>query len=184
MPRGLGNEQKKMLTLIMSGVALGLARNPKKHIKIVKEASEELTNLSKPNSERALTGLEKHKMIRLVQKRGYYIPVLTKKGKRQAFLEALNDIQINPQKKWDKRWRLVSFDVPEKQRWARNTFRFHLQRLGFYEVHQSLFAIPWPCEDEVRLIAQQLNINKCVHTAIAEDIDHSKRLRSIFKLPY
>lgn len=182
MRKSLGNNQKKLLYLLLGGASFCLTRNPRKQLRIIRELSEDITELNKPNSERSLTALEKHKFIRLVKKRGGLEPCLTKEGRRRAYLEALNDIKLKKPKRWDEKWRVVSFDIPEKKRKKRNSFRFHLNRLGFREIHQSLFVVPYPCEDEVRYIAHQIGINPHVHTLIADEIDHEKRLKKHFNL--
>lgn len=178
----LGNTQQKLLTLLFSGIGFSLSRNPRQQLKILTDLRQDMQELSKQNSERALTALEKHGYIQCVRKRGGLEPTLTKAGRRQAYLAALNDIELKKPRRWDGKWRIVSFDIPEESRHARDTFRGHLQRLGFFELHQSLFVVPWPCEKEVRIIAEQLRINEYVHSIIADELDHEETVQQWFNL--
>jgi len=41
--------------------------------------------------------------------------LLTKKGKRIAERHSLDFLKIKKPRRWDKKWRMVIFDVPEKK---------------------------------------------------------------------
>lgn len=178
----LGNTQKKILTLLMGGVAFSLSQNPKQQLKIVNEISNELKKLGKQDTERAITALEKRNYIHFVKKQGVLIPRLTQKGRRQANLESLKQITLKKPKNWDGKWRIVSFDVPEHKREVRDGFRSHLRRLEFCEIHQSLFVVPWPCENEISTIAIKLSIRENIHIIIAKKLDCEEDLREHFHL--
>lgn len=57
--------------------------------------------------------------------------------------------------KWDGRWRLVSFDVPETQRKYRDTLRWKLKRLGLEQFQQSIWVSPYPLEDDFQQIIME-----------------------------
>ncbi|MBI4449559.1 hypothetical protein HY634_00710 [Candidatus Uhrbacteria bacterium] len=85
-------------------------------------------------------------------------------------------------KRWDGKWRLVVFDVPEKRRHLRDHLRTYLKRLGFYPLQQSAWLFPYPCEDVVRLMKVDLGLGhmvQCVTYRGFEDRDEeaSWRLR-------
>src|SRR3989344_3239456 len=61
--------------------------------------------------------------------------------------------------KWDKKWRIVIFDIPQKFNKERNRFRYKLKNTGFYMLQKSVFVFPYPCEEEFREICQELKIN-------------------------
>ena len=48
-------------------------------------------------------------------------------------------LKIDKPKIWDKKWRIVVFDIPEKQRGARDSLRTYLKKLDFYELQKSIF---------------------------------------------
>lgn len=61
-------------------------------------------------------------------------------------------------KKWDKKWRIVIFDIPEQFKHARRIFRSKLKVLGFRMVQKSVFICPFPCEKEINFLSQYLKI--------------------------
>lgn len=104
---------------------------------------------------------------------------LTRKG-RKLFEDALlNDITITVSKEWDKRWRFVMFDIPEKSRLFRNVFRDKLKRLGFFQFQKSIWIYPYDCEKEIGFVSEYLGISHCVMTFTAS-IEKDKILRRYF----
>lgn len=53
-------------------------------------------------------------------------------------------------KRWDGKWRVLGFDIEEKRRGWRNTFRGSLQRFGFGMIQKSLYVSPLPIEEDVQ----------------------------------
>ena len=53
-------------------------------------------------------------------------------------------------KKWDKKWRLVIFDIPEKKRKARNALREKLIELGFGKWQRSIYISPHDFGQDLR----------------------------------
>ena len=61
---------------------------------------------------------------------------LTPKGKKLLKIIQAEDITIKPTK-WDNTWRIVAYDIPEKQKKERDYFRQKLIELGFVEIQKS-----------------------------------------------
>jgi hypothetical protein len=59
---------------------------------------------------------------------------------------------------WDGVWHLVCYDVPESFKLKRDYFRRKLIESNFYQVQYSLWVTPWPCKEEIAIIAQNLGI--------------------------
>ena len=72
--------------------------------------------------------------------------------------------------KWDKKWRIVIFDIPQELHNKRNWLRKKLRNMGFYMVQKSVFAFPYPCEDELGDICSHLDISDYVDVLIASSI--------------
>jgi hypothetical protein len=47
------------------------------------------------------------------------------------------DKKLNVNKKWDKKWRVVIFDIPERHRGLRDVFRKRLRQLSLYQLQKS-----------------------------------------------
>lgn len=87
---------------------------------------------------------------------------LTDRGREYLARSEFSVAEFVPPRKWDGKWRLVAFDVPEKRRHIRDHLRTHLTRLGFYPLQQSVWLFPHPCEDIVRLIKVDLSLGSKV----------------------
>lgn len=85
-------------------------------------------------------------------------------------------------KKWDGKWRLISFDVYEKNRNKRNLLRKELQSYGFKMIHQSMWAYPYPCDEYIALLKSDLSFGKNVQYMLAEYLDMHIELKRLFDL--
>jgi len=72
--------------------------------------------------------------------------------------------------KWDKKWRVVIFDIPQEMHGKRNWLRKKLINLGFYMVQKSVFTFPYSCEEELGDICSYLDISDYVDILIASSI--------------
>lgn len=60
--------------------------------------------------------------------------------------------------KWDGCWRIVIFDIPERQRVVRDLFRRNLKNWGFKQVQKSVWASKQPIYQEVVAEIKRLKI--------------------------
>src|SRR3990167_2211250 len=66
--------------------------------------------------------------------------------------------------KWDKKWRVVIFDIPEKSRMARDALRRKLKELEFRELQKSVFVHPYECKKEIDFIIEFFNLRHYVRS--------------------
>ncbi|MBU1032540.1 MAG: CRISPR-associated endonuclease Cas2 [Patescibacteria group bacterium] len=92
--------------------------------------------------------------------------VLTKKGFTRITKEKFKKIKG---RKWDHLWRLISFDVPERKK-SRRKFQWQLRSLGFYKIQKSIYAYPYECEQDIKVIASQYNITTNVRVFIVPNL--------------
>lgn len=85
-------------------------------------------------------------------------------------------------KKWNKRWFLVFFDVPETQKNKRDYLRRFLIYIGFYQYQKSIYIFPYECENEIKLIKKIVEGAKYIKYIIAEKIEDEKLVKSFFKM--
>lgn len=108
---------------------------------------------------------------------------LTPEGKKKAGKFQINSLSIAKPKKWDKKWRIVIFDIEDKKRIKREALRGFLKRLQFYQLQKSVWVHPFDCEDEVRLLKDFLGLtSKQVQFIIAETIDNQEKLKDYFRV--
>ena len=91
-------------------------------------------------------------------------------------------LEITKQKVWDKKWRIVAFDIPEKKKNGRDALRQKLQELNFYQLQKSVFVCPYPCEKEVHFLSEFFDIGDFVNIIIADNIYDDVRLKNHFDL--
>ncbi len=77
---------------------------------------------------------------------------------------------------WDKKWRVVIFDVPEKFRSARDSLRFKLQSFGLAKIQKSVYVYPFACTNEISALSGRLGIGKYVTIMIAEIIQGEENI--------
>ncbi len=77
---------------------------------------------------------------------------------------------------WDKKWRVVVFDIPEKHRVERDIFRNNLIKIGFQSVQESIYVYPFDCTKETMVLAGRLNISDNVLIMISEIIQNEEKI--------
>lgn len=108
---------------------------------------------------------------------------LTQKGERLAALMHQGQLAPKKPKKWDEKWRLLIFDVPEQRRHIRAKIRSTLITLGFVRLQDSVWVYPYDCEDLILVLKAELKIGKDVLYIIADHVENDKALRKHFQLP-
>ncbi len=83
---------------------------------------------------------------------------------------------------WDRRWRLVSFDIPETQRKYRDTLRWKLKRLGLKQFQQSIWVTPYPLEDNFQQIIVEGGLQNCVLIIDTDRIPNASKWKRHFRL--
>jgi len=173
---------KKILLLLLGGVALGYSYTPGKQLKILKEVANAWKKIDENELKKEINNLYRTKLIsRKENPDGSYTIVLTEKGKLNALTYHFEKIRIE-RKNWDHKWRLVIFDVPEKKRVGRDALREKIKKLGFYELQKSVFIFPYECKNEVDFIVEFFELREYVRFGILESIDNEIHLKRIFNL--
>ena len=182
MSKGHGDTQRKILILLLGGLALGLSRSPKTSFKIIKGIKEEWKEINSQSLRRAIRSLYKSKLIGEKQNTdGTMTLVLTDKGKQRALTYDLDEMKIKKPERWDKKWRVVLFDIPENRKKIREALRGHLKNMQFYEFQESVFVHPYDCEDEINYLIEFYDIRKFVRFIVAESLDNELHLKHHFK---
>jgi len=85
--------------------------------------------------------------------------------------------------RWDKKWRLLIFDIPDKRKQTREWVRRTLVNIGFASLQQSVFAYPYDCEDLIALLKADFKIGNDLLYIIADAVENDRSLREYFDLP-
>lgn len=172
--------KKKILLLLLGGVLLGFTYSPYGQRKIYREISKEWKKIDREKFRRNISALQRSKHVTIKQNLdGSYTYVLSGKGKSKALTFRFQEMKI-PKHKWDQKWRLVIFDIPEDYKKARDALRRKLQQLGFQELQKSVFVFPYECRDEIEFIVEFFGMRKYVHYGVLESIDNNFQLKKSF----
>lgn len=62
-------------------------------------------------------------------------------------------------KKWDGKWRIVIYDIPDEKKWLREQLQRKLKELGFGMIKESTYITPFDVAEDLRefIIAQKLD---------------------------
>jgi len=166
---------------LLGGLALGLSGSPKQYFKILGEINDDLKEIDKQALERAIESLYESNMVEEKKnKEGVITIVLSKEGVKKALTFDLENIKIEKPKKWDGKWRMIMFDIPEKKRNVRDALRHNIQNLGLYEYQKSVFIYPYNCRDEIEYIVELHKAKKYVRFVVADEIDNELHIKTIF----
>ena len=109
---------------------------------------------------------------------------LTEKGKRLAeLLESEQRARPQKPRRWDKKWRIIIFDVWERRRGIRDKLRLKLEGMGFVKIQDSVWAYPYPCEDFFTFLRADLRLGKGMLYMVVEEIENDRELRKHFDMP-
>ncbi len=113
----------------------------------------------------------------------YYISLKGEEHLKLLVLRAGNQASSSySRKKWDKKWRIVIFDIPEKEKVKRNALRSLLIQTGFVKMQNSVWVYPFKCDEVVALLKFNLKLGRNAVYIIADGIEGDEWLREHFNL--
>ncbi len=116
-----------------------------------------------------------------VRERGDHLAI-TEKG-RAALGETIRATrQLLGKRSWDGKWRIVSFDIPERFAVMRDRVRSILKRAGFVQLHRSVWIFPHECEELIKLIKDESSLSAYILYGVLERIENGAKLRKIFRV--
>src|SRR3989338_11231744 len=107
---------------------------------------------------------------------------LTSKGEERLRQCELHDYKIAKPKKWDKKWRMLIFDVREERKSLRDKIRRTLIAIGFERLQYSVWVYPYDCEDLITLLKADFKIGKDLLYIISDSIENDTWLKKHFNL--
>jgi hypothetical protein len=93
--------------------------------------------------------LEKQGLIKTFMKNKEKYAELTDKGFKQINWKLLDQLKKRRPEKWDGKFRMVMFDIPEEKRNTRDVVRRKLETIGFKRIQESVFLYPFECKQEI-----------------------------------
>lgn len=138
-------------------------------------------NLNPKIIKRAIKRLESLDYIKLKSVNQKLNISLTRKGSQEYLRYKINQ---NKNKKWDKKWRLVIFDILENKRQARDLLRRNLKQFGFKELQKSVWIFPYDIRKELNQLLDICNLNIIgdIRFLTVENMDKDRDLKIEFGL--
>ena len=127
--------------------------------------------------------LKKKGLIKIEKKNHQIYIFLTKEGKKRAGMFQIDSLKIKKPKKWDKKWRILIFDIAQLKKFYREALRGKLKDLGFYQLQKSVWVHSFDCRSEIDLLKDFFGLSqKEMRLIIAGDIGEDKTIKKFFQL--
>ena len=109
---------------------------------------------------------------------------ITRHGKRYLLKcsSLRENKELNKKKKWDGKWRVLIFDIPETKRFDRDSVRYALVSIGFMRLQDSVWVYPYNCEDLISLLRADTETEGEVLYMIVEAIENDEPIKKYFGL--
>lgn len=127
---------------------------------------------------RTITYMKSRDLIRGDYEHGLQI---TEKGRKRLEKIEFEKLSIKSPDVWDKKWRLVFYDIPETKKPARNALTSKLRYLGFYQLQRSAWVHPFPCREIIEKVSSHYNVDDYISYIETTFIDNEEKLKQKFK---
>ena len=179
----IGPVAQKVILLLLGGLALGLTRSPRQQFKIIRMIGKEWHDIDRRALHNAIKSLYRSRLIDAGDNtNGTTTIVLTERGKKKALTYQIDELKIPPMKKWDHKWRMVLFDIPENMKRARDALARALKNAGFIKFQKSVFIHPFECRNEVDFVTEFFNLRPYVRFITVTEIDNELHMKNRFNL--
>lgn len=144
-----------------------------------------------PRRSRRLRYFSIHRSVNRLQRRGFVTVngrgvtrqiELTEEGRLYADLLSTLPLKLTKPVRWDRKWRLMVFDIPERHREVRDVLRAKIRELGFVQLQKSVFITPWPCKEIVEQIQKIYRADQYIRYIEAVTFDGEEAFRERFKV--
>jgi DNA-binding transcriptional regulator PaaX len=130
-----------------------------------------------------LNNLQKRELIDYKESKGGNVQItITKAGRQKMLSYDIDNIHLKKTGRWDRKWRLIIFDVPVAQKQARDAFGRKLRSMSFYPLQKSVYITPYPCEDEIEFLAMIFDVRRHVLILHISDFEGEEKLIRYFGL--
>lgn len=127
--------------------------------------------------------LKKRGLIKISNRNGQIYISLTKEGRKRAGKYQIDNLKIKKPKKWDKKWRILIFDIENKQKIKREALRGKIKELGLFQLQKSVWIYPHDFSNEIKLLRDFFGLTENeMQIIIADKIENDAQARMFFRL--
>lgn len=131
---------------------------------------------------RSFEKLRRERLIKIKEIKNGTLIVLTENGKKKVLQFNLENLKVLPQEKWDGKWRMIIFDIPENLKRARYSLRNKFKEWDFYPLQKSVWVWPYECRSEIDFLIEFWHIGSYVRIVEANKFDGEEFVRKHFGL--
>lgn len=176
-------ELAKMILLGLVGVGLVIVCVTLPGIGPVFELFKPKNTYERRKLRHSFKTLQKQNMVHVYNKNGKTVIKITEKGQKKVLKYNLENMEIRRPKKWDGKYRIIMFDVPETKKIARRELSSVLARIGAYRIQKSAFVSPFECRPEIDFVGGYYGVRTNIIYITAEDLDNADAIKKRFHLP-
>src|SRR3989338_3424474 len=122
-----------------------------------------LKTLARRKFKKSITYLKSRGYVRILSESPEGMKVeITRAGKRIVKHVDIAELALPKPETWDKKWRIIVFDVPNYKNKNRTAFREKIKELGFRLVQKSVWVYPHECREQIMIIRKFYDIEKYV----------------------
>lgn len=127
--------------------------------------------------------LKKQGLIVMEHKNKQLYISLTEEGKKKAGRYQIDDLRIEKPRKWDKKWRILIFDIKDRQKIKREALRGKIKQLGLYQLQKSVWVCPYDFFSEINLLREFFGLSKDeIKIITAVDVEDDGGMKKHFEL--
>ena len=108
---------------------------------------------------------------------------LTPKGDAALRSFEVHEFSRTRPRSWDRKWRVLVFDIPERRKALRDKIRNTLNVIGFVRLQDSVWVYPYDCEDLMTLLKADFKVGRDMLYMVVYALEGDALLRKRFGLP-
>lgn len=145
----------------------------------LKKQQRKWGHFNKRRLKAALKRMQKSGIIEESEQEGEIIFKITERGKLKLFKYQLEEITLT-KPGWDRKWRLVAYDIPKGKKNQADTFRLLLKKMQFLQLQKSLWLTPFPCNNEIEFLKSLYSLKDNVTILTIPQLEGEAEYRKYF----
>ena len=126
--------KQRILLLLATGLALGFSRSPNGYFRILKVCAHDWKEINRRHLWERIREFYEDRLVDFRDNNdGTTTIILTENGRKRVLKYEFENMQIKKPKVWKGDWHIIIYDIPEKNKPAREAFRKKVKELGLLE---------------------------------------------------
>ncbi len=169
-----------LASLVVAGVVTVGAFAPN-ILKLLKPYLKDKKYSHKQAVQRNIDSLVRSGLVtKVLNDKGEFELVLTKRGLWESTIRKPRiSAKIH---KWDGKWRVVIFDVPNIKGGLRAELTRGMRLYGFHLLQKSVWVYPYRCDEFIAVLREHLEIKGNVLYMVVSELEGDERFRKAFKI--